>query len=65
MTIAYVVVMIVTYFFWWIKPKDIATASFIELPQMDIEQWGVFESLTMENTYDVLDPTASWDANIA
>lgn len=65
MTIAYVAVMVVTYFFWWIKPKDIATASFIELPPMDIEQWQVFESLTMESTYDVLDPTAPWDANIA
>lgn len=65
MTLAYVVVMVVTYFFWWIKPKDIATASYVELPQMDIEQWEVFESLTMENTYDVLDPMASWNPNIA
>lgn len=61
MTLAYVVVMVVTYFFWWIKPKDISTASFVELPQMNIEQWEVFESLTMENTYDVLDPNATWD----
>lgn len=65
MTIAYVVVMVVTYFFWWLKPKDIATVSLIDLPYMDIEQWEVFESLTMENTYDVLDPTAPWDTNIA
>lgn len=65
MTIAYVVVMVVTYFFWWVKPKDIATVSLVELPHMNIEQWEVFESLIMETTYDVLDPTVPWDTNIA
>ncbi|UZP37991.1 hypothetical protein NXS19_005807 [Fusarium pseudograminearum] len=35
------------------KPKDIVTASFVSLPQMTPAQWTKFESLAMENTYDV------------
>lgn len=65
MTIAYVVVTVVTYFFWWLKPKDIATASPVGVPHMDIEQRQVFESLSMESTYDVVDPTVPWKFNIA
>lgn len=65
MTLAYVFVVILTYIFWWIKPKDIATASYIDLPDMTSEQWRVFESLAMENTYDNDDPSAKPSKNIA
>lgn len=65
MTLAYVFVVILTYAFWWIKPKDIATASYVDLPPMTSEQWDVFESLAMENTYDNDDPSAKPSKNIA
>jgi hypothetical protein len=57
MTLAYVVQVVLTYCLWWKKPKDIATASYVTLPDMDDEQRHVFESLSMEITYDVPDAT--------
>ncbi|SPQ20904.1 2e0332dd-2639-4ba2-b789-3678d10ef824 [Thermothielavioides terrestris] len=65
MTLAYVFNAFVTYGCWWAKPKDIATASFVELPQMTAQQKETFERLSMENTYDVLDPTQSQSLSIA
>lgn len=65
MTIAYVVVMVITYFFWWLKPKDIAAPTFVRLPAMSPEQWILFESLSMENTYDMQYPGAPYSLNIA
>ncbi|KAL2022011.1 hypothetical protein VTK56DRAFT_6251 [Thermocarpiscus australiensis] len=53
MTLAYVFNALVTYGFWWEKPKDIATASFVDLPAMTFSQREKFEGLAMENTYDV------------
>ncbi|KAF4451763.1 hypothetical protein F53441_5297 [Fusarium austroafricanum] len=55
MTLAYMFNGLVTYAFWWEKPKDIATASFVALSEMTSAQWEKFESLAMENTYDVSD----------
>lgn len=52
MTLAYVAIAFITYGFWWKKPKDIATASFIELPHMTELQRATFDSLAMEPTYD-------------
>lgn len=52
MTLAYVCVALATYAFWWKKPKDIATASFVDIPQMTKAQLATFDSLAMENTYD-------------
>jgi hypothetical protein len=37
MTLAYVVQVVLTYGLWWKKPKDIATASYVTLPDMDDE----------------------------
>lgn len=56
MTLAYVFNALATYALWWEKPKDIITASFVDLPQMTADQWEKFENLAMENTYDVSDP---------
>ena len=39
------------------KPKDIATASFVDLPETTAHQPETFDGLAMEKTYDVLDPT--------
>ncbi|KFA51527.1 hypothetical protein S40293_06338 [Stachybotrys chartarum IBT 40293] len=66
MTLAYVLNAIMTYAFWWKKPKDIATASFIVLPEMTADQKDTFGNLSMENTYDVPtpgcepDPSSAW-----
>lgn len=57
MTLAYVVQVLLTYVCWWKKPKDIATASYVELPDMEVADRNVFNSLAMELTYDVPDPT--------
>ncbi|KAI1146628.1 hypothetical protein F4825DRAFT_184546 [Nemania diffusa] len=58
MTLAYVVQTVLTYCLWW-KPKDVATASFVSLPDMNNEQYQTFEPLSMEATYDVPDPTST------
>jgi hypothetical protein len=65
MTLAYVFVVFLTYLFWWIKPKDISTTAFVVLPPMSHAHWRIFESLAMENTYDVEDPDAKFSPNIA
>ncbi|KAF5701149.1 hypothetical protein FMUND_13996 [Fusarium mundagurra] len=65
MTLAFVFNGLVTYAFWLEKPKDIVTASFVSLPEMTPLQWGKFESLTMENTYGVSDPSKKQDSSIA
>lgn len=65
MTLAYVFNALITYTLWWEKPKDIVTASFVELPQMTPAQWAKFESLAMENTYDVSDPDEEQSDSIA
>lgn len=66
MTLAYVLQVVLTYCLWWQKPKDIATASFVSLPEMNDEQRQVYESLSMEATYDVPDPSTIYQSmNIA
>jgi hypothetical protein len=65
MTLAYVFNGLVTYAFWWEKPKDIVTASFVNLPEMTSLQWAKCESLAMENTYDVSDPDQKQNDSIA
>ncbi|CVL10974.1 hypothetical protein FPRO06_07955 [Fusarium proliferatum] len=65
MTLAYVFNGLVTYAFWWEKPKVIVTASFVNLPEMTPLQWDRFESLAMGITYDVSDPCQKHDNSIA
>ncbi|KAL9089808.1 MAG: hypothetical protein Q9165_005602 [Trypethelium subeluteriae] len=52
MTLSYVPLFAVTYFFWWTKPKDILTPSLIDLPDMSEEQKTTFEALAVSNTFD-------------
>ncbi|KAJ5727764.1 hypothetical protein N7493_005584 [Penicillium malachiteum] len=52
MTIGYIPLFIVTYFFWWNKPKDIRSPSFVELPSMSEEQLQIFESMALSNKFD-------------
>lgn len=65
MTLAYVAVALITYGFWWKKPKDIATASFVELPRMTELQYATFNSLAMETTYDTDESKVKPSKNIA
>ncbi|KAK5086394.1 hypothetical protein LTR05_003562 [Lithohypha guttulata] len=65
LTLAYVFVTILTYAFWWRKPKDIATASFVDLPVMNEIQRTAFESLSMETTYDTDEENWKPSKNIA
>ncbi|KAI8722591.1 hypothetical protein NCS52_00403200 [Fusarium sp. LHS14.1] len=65
MTLAYVFNALVTYAFWWEKPKDIATAAFVDLPGMTRLQKEKFEGLAMEDTYDVSDPNQKQSNSIA
>jgi hypothetical protein len=52
MTLSYIPLFAATYFFWWIKPKDIKTPSIVELPNMLPEQRIVFESMAISNKFD-------------
>jgi hypothetical protein len=52
MTLSYIPLFTATYFFWWIKPKDIKTPSLVNLPPMLPEQMHVFESMAVSNKFD-------------
>lgn len=52
MTLGYIPLFIVTYFFWWSKPKDIRSPSLVELPYMNLEQMQIFESMAVSNKFD-------------
>ena len=52
MTLSYIPLFAATYFFWWIKPKDIMTPSIVELPHMPLEQRHLFESMAISNKFD-------------
>ncbi|KAF4336401.1 hypothetical protein FBEOM_9734 [Fusarium beomiforme] len=65
MTLAYVFNGLVAYAFWWEEPKDIVTASFVNLPEMTPLQRGRFGSSAMETTYDVSDSNQKQDDSIA
>lgn len=65
MTLAYLFVMLITYLFWWVKPKDITTAMYVDLPEMNRRQRRVFDSLSMEDTYDHDESLVEHSKNIA
>ncbi|KFY32547.1 hypothetical protein V493_00098 [Pseudogymnoascus sp. VKM F-4281 (FW-2241)] len=52
MTLSYIPLFTVTYFFWWHKPKDILTPSIVTLPDMSEEQERIFKSMTISNKFD-------------
>lgn len=65
MTLAYVLIAFLTYAFWWKKPKDISTASFVDLPAMNNLEEAAFQSLSMEETYDTSNNREKPSRNIA
>ncbi|KAH7336610.1 hypothetical protein BKA65DRAFT_527326 [Rhexocercosporidium sp. MPI-PUGE-AT-0058] len=52
MTISYIPLFAVTYFLWWVKPKDIMTPSIVDLPAMASEQRTKFEEMAVSNEFD-------------
>jgi hypothetical protein len=52
MTLSYIPLSALTYFFWWVKPKDIETPSEIDLPAMSEEQFQTFESMSISSDFD-------------
>jgi len=52
MTLGYIPLFVVTYFFWWLKPKDIMTPSIVDLPDMLPEQKTTFESMAVSSAFD-------------
>lgn len=52
MTLSYIPLFTVTYFFWWYKPKDILSPSIVTLPEMSEEQEHTFKSMTISNKFD-------------
>ncbi|KAG9512755.1 hypothetical protein KCU99_g8546, partial [Aureobasidium melanogenum] len=52
MTLSYVPLFAVTYFYWWTKPRDIEMPSEVYLPEMTPEQAKVFDSLALDDQFD-------------
>lgn len=52
MTLGYIPLFALTYFFWWVKPKDIEMPSELELPPMTYAQRTEFESIAISDDFD-------------
>ncbi|KAK4574049.1 hypothetical protein LTR86_001810 [Recurvomyces mirabilis] len=52
MTLGYIPLSVVTYIYWWLKPKNIETPSEIDLPHMTIEQRAEFDSMIITSSFD-------------
>ena len=52
MTLSYIPLVAITYFFWWVKPKDILSSSVVELPSMLPEQKATFELMAVSSAFD-------------
>lgn len=52
MTLSYVPLFAITYFYWWVKPKDVMTPSVVDLPNMLSSQKMTFESMAVSTAFD-------------
>ena len=52
MTLSYIQLFVITYFFWWLKPVDVMTPSAVDLLEMPPEQKTAFESMAISSTFD-------------
>lgn len=52
MTLSYIPLFAITYFFWWVKSKDVLTPSVVDLPDMVSEQKTIFESMAVSSAFD-------------
>jgi hypothetical protein len=53
MTLGYIPLFALSYFFWWLKPKDIDTPSIIDLPAMEIADRREFDELALSDAFDL------------
>lgn len=60
MTLSYIPLFAVTYFFWWEKPKDIFALTVVKLPEMSSEQLRLFESMALSNKFDDVNAQKSY-----
>lgn len=66
MTISYIPLFAVTYFFWWEKPKDIRTPSIVSIDDLHLtaEEMHTFESMAVSNKFDnegMVDQVTYWN----
>ena len=52
MTLGYIPLFALSYFFWWLKPKDIDTPSVVYLPPLSHTDWEQFESHALSDAFD-------------
>lgn len=52
MTLGYIPLFAVSYFFWWLKPKDIDTPSVVCLPPLSYADRQVFDSYALSGAFD-------------
>lgn len=52
MTLSYIPLVAVTYFFWFVKPKDVMTFSVVDLPDMLSGQKTTFEAMAVSSAFD-------------
>jgi hypothetical protein len=52
MTLSYILLSAVIYFFWWDKPKDIRTPSITDLLSMRPDEKDIFESMACSNKFN-------------
>ncbi len=52
MTLSYIPLVAITYFFWWVKPKDVMTPSVVDLPDMLLGQETTFEAMAVSTAFD-------------
>ena len=59
MTLSYIPLFAVAYFFWWVKPKDVMTPSVVDLPDMHPRQLTTFLSMAVSESFGVLEQICS------
>ncbi|KAL2809037.1 hypothetical protein BJX63DRAFT_445501 [Aspergillus granulosus] len=60
MTLSYIPLFAVTYFFWWEKPKDILAPTVVDLPIMSAEEQGAFEDMALSDRFDERNAQSSY-----
>ncbi|KAL5046486.1 hypothetical protein BDW71DRAFT_207279 [Aspergillus fruticulosus] len=60
MTLSYIPLFAITYFFWWEKPKDVFASTIVRLPDMDPEQLRLFESMALSDKFDDINAQRSY-----
>jgi hypothetical protein len=52
MTLGYIPLFALSYFFWWLKPKDIDTPSVVCLPSLSLADRQVLDSYALSDAFD-------------